>query len=309
MSYNEKLPEWYAPGTEPPESKKTAGWDPGDKPPAGYFNWLFNKAYLALKELQSKAAEKTIFDGHASDLTKHPLYGVTAGTVNAYTVTFNPAPTAYTDGMAIALKIHANASAGSATINVNGLGAKSLKKANGLDATNLKKDGIYTFRYNTTTGNFILQGEGGAGNANPSDVLVGKTFSNDSGDQTGTMPDRSAVIITPSTANQTIANGYHNGAGYVKGDANLIPANILLGKSIFGVSGSVRQYPTKLRNVKVGNPIWTKTYSWTGPGNVESRIYIPDKFDAYIYMTSDSANKVLEKRAQSNGVIAWSSTL
>ncbi|MGF9907887.1 hypothetical protein [Brevibacillus porteri] len=58
MSFNEKLPEWLAPGTEPPESKKVSGWAPADKPPADYFNWLFHRAYLVLKELQQNAYDK-----------------------------------------------------------------------------------------------------------------------------------------------------------------------------------------------------------------------------------------------------------
>ncbi len=53
------------------------------------------------------------------------------------------------------------------------------------------------------------------------------------------MPHIGQQIITPSTSNLYIASGYHNGSGYVKGDANLIPANILSGKSIFGVAGSL----------------------------------------------------------------------
>jgi hypothetical protein len=114
-------------------------------------------------------------------------FGVTTmATTNIYAVTVTPAPTAYVDGMGVVVKINAN-STGAATLNVNGLGAKALKKANGNDALNLKTGGIYTFRYNATTGNFILQGEGGAGNAQPSDVVTGKTFTNDLGEQVGTL--------------------------------------------------------------------------------------------------------------------------
>lgn len=40
-----KVPEWATgPGAdvvEPPEAKKEIGWQQGEKPPAGYFNWLF----------------------------------------------------------------------------------------------------------------------------------------------------------------------------------------------------------------------------------------------------------------------------
>lgn len=44
--------------------------------------------------------------------------------------------------------------------------------------------------------------------------------------------------ITPATTNQTITEGYHNGTGYVHGDADLVAGNIKDGVSIFGVSGT-----------------------------------------------------------------------
>lgn len=97
--------------------------------------------------------------GHKKDYVAHPAFGTTTNTSNAYVVTLSPAPTSYVDAMGIVLKINAN-STGAATINVNGLGVKSLKGTTGNDITNLKANGIYTFRYNATTGNFILQGEG-----------------------------------------------------------------------------------------------------------------------------------------------------
>jgi hypothetical protein len=140
--------------------------------------------------------------------------------------------------MAVAVKINVD-NTGPSTINVNGLGAKAIKKPNGNDvsAGNLKAGSIYTLRYNGV--NFILQGEMGVGNAQPSDVLSGKTFTNDQGEQTGTMPNNGAVVITPSTVNKVIPAGYHNGAGYVVGDANLVASNIRSGVSIFGVSGTL----------------------------------------------------------------------
>lgn len=57
---------------------------------------------------------------------------------------------------------------------------------------------------------------------------------------TGTMPSKGAATITPNTTGQTIAAGqYLTGAQTIKGDANLVPENIISGKSIFGVSGSI----------------------------------------------------------------------
>jgi len=77
-----------------------------------------------------------------------------------------------------------------------------------------------------------------SGTATPAQVLSGATFSNSGGAATGTMADNSAVTITPGTTAQTIPAGYHNGSGSVSGDANLTAANIVSGKTIFGVAGT-----------------------------------------------------------------------
>lgn len=51
---------------------------------------------------------------------------------------------------------------------------------------------------------------------------------------------KSATTITPGINDQTITAGrYLTGAQIIKGDANLVSENIISGKSIFGVSGSV----------------------------------------------------------------------
>jgi hypothetical protein len=188
-----------------------------------------------------KQASKAEFDAHLADYVLQVPYAVATGDANNYAVTLDPAPMAYTEGMAIAVKINVD-NTGASTINVNGLGAKTIKKPNGNDvsAGNLKAGSIYSLRYNGT--NFILQGSDAAGNATPADVLAGKTFSNDQGEQVGTMPNRGAVIIIPGTSNQAIQQGYHNGDGYVEGDANLVSANIMPTKTIFGVSGGSTIY-------------------------------------------------------------------
>lgn len=52
-NFNEKLPEWMNAGAEPPVQKKTDGWQTAEKPPAGWFNWLFNRAYKCLEEIRN----------------------------------------------------------------------------------------------------------------------------------------------------------------------------------------------------------------------------------------------------------------
>ncbi|AWO73872.1 phage tail protein [Geobacillus thermoleovorans] len=186
---------------------------------------------------------------HLADYVKHPAYAVASGSANAYSVTLTPAPTAYVDGMAVTVKINVD-STGASTLNVNGLGAKPLKKANGNDVTNLKANGVYTFRYNASTGNFILQGEGGAGNAQPAHVLSGKTFTNDSGEQTGTMPNRSAENFHMPALETAVwpgdkiflrpPQGYYDGNSWVTAsEPDLIASNIRQGVNIFGVVGTL----------------------------------------------------------------------
>jgi len=57
---------------------------------------------------------------------------------------------------------------------------------------------------------------------------------------TASVTTKAAATITPGTTNQTIASGtYLTGTQTISGDANLVAGNIISGKSIFGVSGSV----------------------------------------------------------------------
>ena len=65
---------------------------------------------------------------------------------------------------------------------------------------------------------------------------------------------QAAQTITPSTTDKTISSGkYLTGTQTIKGDSNLVSANIIKGKSIFGVSGSA----------EVGEDIATETTMYT----------------------------------------------
>lgn len=131
----------------------------------------FGRAKVAAPSASDDIARKaevdvvqTNLNNHIADYVRHPGYAAASGSANTYSVTLSPAPSAYTDGMAVAIKINVN-NTGASTLNVNGLGAKSIKKPNGSDvsAGNLRAGSIYTLRYNASSGNFILQGEGGYG--------------------------------------------------------------------------------------------------------------------------------------------------
>lgn len=91
------------------------------------------------------------------------------------------------------------------------------------------------------------------GNATPEDVLAGKTFYNTDAftKLTGTIPSKAAATITPGTVDQIIEAGqYLAGAQTIKGDANLIPANIVNGIEIFNVTGSAVTGGAKVKNIQ-----------------------------------------------------------
>lgn len=217
--------------------------DPGAGKIGQILSWLANRIAAITggthwwdAPIATLAGLNTALNEHQADETQHVPYAVASGSANTYAVTLSPTPTSLVAGMALAVKINVD-STGASTININGLGAKGIKKANGTDVTNLKANGIYTLRYDGT--NFTLQGSDAAGNATPADILSGKTATTDAGEITGTIPSKSAQTYTPTTTNQVISAGqYLSGAQTVRGDANLLAANILSGKSIFGVAGN-----------------------------------------------------------------------
>ena len=60
--FTENMPEWNNTGAEPPTQKKTDGWLPTEKPPADWFNWLFNRGYKSISEIRD------IIDGINDDM-------------------------------------------------------------------------------------------------------------------------------------------------------------------------------------------------------------------------------------------------
>lgn len=174
-----------------------------------------------------------------------PPFVTTTGTGTSYIASFDPAYTVLLTGTRITIKVHA-ANTSNATVNVNGLGAKTIKKPNGsnLFAGNLKANSVYTLVFDGT--DFILQGEGGSGTAQPSHVLSGKTFTNDDGEQVGTMVDRAgdtealSSAVSGTTLRLRASEGYRDGVNdfVTLTDSNFIASNIKSGVTIHGLTGT-----------------------------------------------------------------------
>ena len=78
--------------------------------------------------------------------------------------------------------------------------------------------------------------------------------------------------ITPKTTNQVLSKGYYKGDITVKGDANLIASNILRGKSIFGVSGSIDIGKKWASGVISNDPSLNKSYTYHNRSDYASGI-------------------------------------
>ena len=69
-------------------------------------------------------------DAKVSVRNQEATYASATGAVNTYAVTITPAPVAYTTGMRVQFVANL-ANTGAATLNVNGLGAKTIRKLGG----------------------------------------------------------------------------------------------------------------------------------------------------------------------------------
>lgn len=173
----------------------------------------------------------------------HVPYGSAVG-ANAKTITLNPAPTAYTAGMALAFK-NTTQNTGAVTINVNGLGAKSILKSNGnaLSSGNLKANSIYTIRYNGS--NFILQGEGGDERQGDNVAL--------------------AISLSGTTLKLRAPEGLYDGIddNVTHTDANRIASNIKKDVSLDGLIGTLVPLTTEKKWTTGTTPTGAATIAFT----------------------------------------------
>nr|DAF78360.1 MAG TPA: tail protein [Caudoviricetes sp.] len=97
-------------------------------------------------------------------------------------------------------------------------------------------------------GRILIPGGGGTDldvvTATAKDVRLNKVIVDKDGNPlTGTMAEKGAATYTPNRSNQTIAaNQFLTGVQTIKGDTNLLAANIKKGVSIFGVVGTWEGY-------------------------------------------------------------------
>lgn len=162
-------------------------------------------------------------------------YGTTTNSGNVYSVVISPGTGALIEGLRVMVKINTN-STGAASLNYNNLGAKAIKKPNGNNATNLKAGSVYTLVYSGSA--FILQGEGGEGDAVSGDIRAGRTAENDLGPVTGSLPVRSGGIVTPGASAIVKDAGIYDDPITVA--AVSVPADRLLtGNTVAGTAGTM----------------------------------------------------------------------
>jgi hypothetical protein len=127
------------------------------------------------------------------------------------------------------------------------------------------------------------------------DVLSGKTYWGLNaaawGATSGSMANRGAVTVTPGTTQQAILQGYHNGTGYVEGDADLVTGNIKAGINIFGVAGKTEVVDTTsgdavASDLLTGKKAWVDGSELTGSGKPAP---VPKTGQTTVYRTGDDA--------------------
>ena len=192
------------------------------------------------------------------------MFEKAGGTATAITLT----GIEFVDGRSKTFIVTANNNGANTTIN-----GKPLYKPGTTTAPKLIAGKAVTVWYDAAGDCFFIKASA-SGTATPSDVLAGVPFSNEDGEQVGTMPNNGAVSYTlPINGTYSIPAGYHNGNGKVtqsiptkaaatyipgttdqviaagqylvgnqiiKGDPNLTPPNIPEGKTIFGVAGTAK---------------------------------------------------------------------
>ena len=99
MAYEKEVPDWKAEGTTLSSSKLTSGWQEKEKPPANWFNSLFYRIIQAIKELQTKSAEKTYVDTYVDALDETKIDKTDIAQVSGQSTTLVMSQKAVTDSI------------------------------------------------------------------------------------------------------------------------------------------------------------------------------------------------------------------
>jgi hypothetical protein len=133
-----------------------------------------------------------------------PTYGGTnTGTANALVFSMSPALTAYTAGMVLRGRIAADNST-AVTINVNGVGVKSLVKRDGaaLISGDLQGPDIIEFVYDSTTDVFrLMSANAAAMHENNAYLNVNQSFTKAQGVNRSALTDAATVAVDASLSN------------------------------------------------------------------------------------------------------------
>lgn len=185
---------------------------------------------------QEIGEQQQSIDAHSTEDSIH----VAGGTANAITITTGQSYS-YGQHKRLSFKATAN-STGNVTINVDGKGVVPALKFDGsqLPAGAIKSGKVYDWYYDTASGGRFFLIAKASGNAVAGDVLAGKTASGDDGEFTGTIPNNGAGgTVTPGTSDIVKPSGYYSSPITIKGDPELVAANIKEGIDILGVIGTL----------------------------------------------------------------------
>lgn len=195
-------------------------------------------------------------------------YAADAGGTDTYAITLSPAPISYTTGMVVYFKAN-TANTGAATLNVNGLGAKSIVKyANtALTDSDIFASQMVTVIYDGT--NFVLQtpsstplvSAGGSTTKNLADASGTQNIAHGLG-RVPKIYNVTAVVLVGTSGDFAFS---HNGnSNFI----NSLPSGGSGGSGFVlnGVSGNINDYQTAVITADATNIIltWTKTSSPSG---------------------------------------------
>lgn len=112
---------------------------------------------------------------------------------------------------------------------------------------------------------------------------------------------KSATTYTPTTTNQTIAAGtYLSGTQTIKGDSNLVAANIVSGKTIFGVTGTASTGTNTSDATATADEIFKNKTAYTKNGKVTGTFTISDEISTQANLISN-IQSTLSGKVAGNG--------